>query len=362
MSQNYTIKPIVAYLRQIADIYVSHAGTDAAFRALNHSFECGRRLGETSTGYILGHPRCGKTETIKRFILEKTGIDSDLARGIRSQDPDGAGSVAHALPARLFEGNGVRIVYADMTNGVTPRLASQQILEQVFGYLKARSVTEATASVELIRHLVDHKIDMLIMDEAQQLFRGHGASGREKLASWLLSLENSAASSMVVVGSPSLREFLDNDPAANLRKGFVGELEPFMFTTDDEVLRFYNFLKAFVSALPMPIRGLQLGNGKIPTKHLEAIYFATRGRPGSLAKLFEEATYMAFDRNNGHAPSSYVMSDLELAFDASVLTDTQMKRVNPFRDPREKVKAVLSEESLSSAAMQSRRTRRRTFA
>lgn len=334
---------LAALLRQIDEIYVTHAETKKVMNVLKNTALYGLDDRRAATSYIFGYPRCGKTETIKRFIQDQTGIDPFQQRGapVIAEKPPSDDKVVGSASARLFNGPRTRILYADLTNGSTPRQVSQHILQSVFGYLRAAKVTEATASSELIRHLEYHRVDMLIFDETQQMFRGHGPGATGRFANWLLSLENAAVSRVVAVGSPALAEFLRAEPTANERRFQKADLKPLTYAPKGPKGSFCRFIKAFSSKLPVPVDGLISKDGSLDPDLLFAIYFTTRGRPGNIALLFKQALMFASQRSDDRIPSMIIHGDLEAAFDYRCLGDPQMRGLNPFRDSRDECQSVL---------------------
>ena len=322
--------PLDKRKEHIARIYIRHDDITQAWTALEYCYDSSIRLRESSTGYIVGHSRCGKSETIKRFIDEKTGVDIKR-RGDSGVIPD----------IQLCEGKGIRIVYADLTNGMTPRVASHAILKDVFADLKNAAAGEAEAGRSLVKHFGKHHIKMFVVDEAQQMFNGHGSGAPEKLGKWLLPLENAAAFSTVLVGAPELEMLHKTVEAANLRKGAFGKLLPFEFRTPMQKAEFRRFLRQFAAQLPFSSTCLFDENKKFVDEFLTPMYYATRGRRGEVAKLFEQATYFAFkDEKTGGCPERLTVEHIAAAFDMSLLNDHRMKNVNPFRAKREDIPTI----------------------
>jgi hypothetical protein len=338
--------PLLPYDKRkehIARIFIRNAGIDHAWEVLEYNFNHGVRLREASTGYIIGHSRCGKSETIKRFIHQTTGVEIKT----RANEPD-------KTDIKLCEGNDVRLIYADMTNGMTPRIASTAILKDVFSALQTAKTGESEGARDLIKHFNKHRIDMLVIDEAQQMFNGHGPGAAQKLGKWLLPLENAASFSIVLAGAPELENLHKTVEAANLRKAGKAKLKPYEFRTSGQKAEFRRFLRQFAVQLPYSSSCLFDGDGKFVDELLFPMYYATRGRPGEIAKLFEQATYFAFkDKESGGNPERLTVDHISAAFDFNLLNDHRMENVNPFRAKKEDFPTItqcLAEERASEEA------------
>lgn len=314
----------------IARIFIRHKDIVHAWEVLQYNFNNGIRLREASTGYIIGHSRCGKSETIKRFIKETTGVE------IKTQ-----GDKRDKTDIKLCEGNDVRLIYADMTNGMTPRIASNAILKDVFSALLTATAGESEGARDLIKHFNKHHINMLLIDEAQQMFNGHGPGAALKLGKWLLPLENAASFSTVLAGAPELENLHKTVEAANLRKAGFARLKPFEFSTAMQKAEFRRFLRQFAEQLPYSSSCLLDGDLKFVDELLSPMYYATRGRRGEIAKLFEQATYFAFKKeDSGGCPTRLTVDHLAAAFDFNLLNDHRMKGVNPFRAKKEDIPTI----------------------
>jgi hypothetical protein len=329
--------PLKERCDEIAKIYIRHEEVEHAWSVLDFHLKHGLRLRETQTGYIIGMSRCGKTETMARFIERTTG----KAFKRKETPQEGAGDDFEADLRRIAElklprhppmfmqmvcGNGKRILYADMTNGVTPRIASRLILDGIFRFPKANTVTESEAGNVLAFFMEECHVDLFVIDEAQQMFRGAGTGAIGKYASWLLALENSGSFGIVVAGSPDLESALPNTFAANERKGGHARLMPFEYATPNDCTRFADLLSQFGNHLPF------LSSPLTDRDLAYAFYYATRGRVGAIAKLCEMATTFAFKSEKIGVPTKLTLEDFAAAFDFGKLNDPRMKGANPFRE------------------------------
>jgi hypothetical protein len=210
---------------------------------------------------------------------------------------------------------------------------------------------------------------MFIVDEAQQMFNGHGPGAAEKLGKWLLPLENAAAFSTVLVGAQELEMLHKTVQAANLRKGAFAKLKPYEFRTPMQKAQFRRFLRQFAEQLPFSSSCFFDENKKLIDDLLTPMYYATRGRRGEVAKLFEQATYFAFkNEESGDCPERLTVEHIATAFDMSLLNDHRMKNVNPFRAKKEDIPTITQcldeekaseEEALRLEAAQQRLRQRR---
>jgi hypothetical protein len=316
--------PLDLCTQHIGRIYVRHDDIKHAWNVLEFAFQQGR-LRESSTGYIIGHNRCGKSETIKRFIFAKTGVE------IKREDEETSKEVP---PVRMCEGKGNRILFADMTNGMTPRVASRLILKEAFKYLKADRSAEGEGAVDIVKQMTAKRVKLFIIDEGQQMFYGHGSDAPMKLGKWLLPLENAAAFRTVVVAGPEMELLHETVVAANLRKGGYAKLTPFSIKTTEQRRAFRSFLYLFAKQLPFKSTCLISPDGKLIEDMVIPIFFATRGRPGEVAKLCEMATLHAFGfdfSGKGAVPKHLTIDHFADAFDFYLRHDHRMKDFNPFR-------------------------------
>ena len=289
-------------LKRIQQIYLLHPGAKRVMQQLDFAWEHGMRLRETSTAFIMGNSRCGKTETLKQFIRRKTG----------KPFPNDVGTTS-----MFIEGKNSRIVFLDCTNGATPLQASISVLKNLFQFhLK---ITENQASEKLIHHFGMNEVDMFIIDEGQKMI-GTGAASNS-FANWILSMENARKFRIVVAGGPELKQLMDSHPTIRDRKDSFVHLEPFAHRSAADRTRFRAFLRNF--DLKMPFLSTPLVD---PTLD-DAIYYATRGRPGTLAKLLEKATMFAFERA---MPKVLGKEHLSRAFALSFSQESRMFGVNPF--------------------------------
>src|SRR5258708_8521984 len=177
---NIETTPLQRKLNVIGSIFIRHDDIQRAWKVLDWTYHFGFRLNEASTGYIYGHSRCGKTEVAHRFIESLTG-----KRPVRGRICDVTGQMRGPV-CQLIEGNGIKIVYLDLTNGASPLAACQEILK-LFRELKPlQRMKQPEATARVIEVLSFHEVDMLIVDEAQQAFRGHGENAPHALGEWLL--------------------------------------------------------------------------------------------------------------------------------------------------------------------------------
>lgn len=294
-------------LKRINQIYIQHPQVLKALGALDFSWDHALRLHEGSTAFLVGQSRCGKTRTLRHFIREKIGKSMPNGRSTSSV---------------FLEGNDNRIVFLDCTNGATPLQASISMLADLFQY--RLRITENQASEKLIHFFGKAKVDMLIIDEGQKMIAGGTGAAAEKFANWVLSLENARLFRVVVAGSPELQMLMDSHPTIRDRKDSFLEIEPFAHKTDGDRAAFRKFLVEY--DLEMPFLSTPLSNANLDA----AIFFATRGRPGRLAKLLEKATIFAFAANQDVIPVKLDVGHLKLAFDMSFLRESRMYGINPF--------------------------------
>jgi AAA domain len=308
----------------IGSIFIRHDDINRAWAVLDRTYRFGFRLNESSTGYIYGHSRCGKTEVAHRFIQSLTG-----KRPARGAVYDSLGRIRGPV-CQLIEGNGVKVVYLDLTNGALPLAACQEILGVFKDVKPIQRMKQPEATARVIETLGFHKVDILIVDESQQAFRGRGIYAPDALGEWLLPMENAKAFKIVLVGSPELKRLFQEVLAARERHGGLAYLKPFNFKTKEDKLVFGGFVRKFVRELPFDSTCLLENGDKVSERRLFDTYFTTRGVQGALPKLCEATTISAFERSGSEAPKSLILEDFIAGFDYLFHDDVRMKGVNPF--------------------------------
>jgi len=299
---------IDARLNCIQQTYIKHPQVVRIRTQLELHWKYGLRLRESTTSLIVGHSRCGKSETLKRFVKEKTG------KRVPSTSEG---------TAQLIEGNGHRIVYLDTMNGATPLQASQTIADQIF--TNGLKFSETQASQKVIDLFTQHDVDLLVIDEGQKMTGADGiGAASDKFVNWLISMENSRKFRIIVAGGPGLQMTIDHHPMLRDRKDAVQLLQPFAHATDRDVSAFGNFLRQFEKH--MPFLSTPLSDPALQ----DAFFYASRGRPGKLAKFLEKATQIAFLRNKEKPVPHLTAKHLAEAFEIALLGETQMLGVNPF--------------------------------
>lgn len=295
-------------LSRIQQIYIKHPQVKRVGTQLDLHWRHGVRLREATTSFIVGHSRCGKSETLKRFVRSKTGV---------AMPKTSSGT------SLLVEGNDARIVYLDTMNGATPLQASISILSNLFQF--RLRITENQASEKLIHFFSEAGVDLFVIDEGQKMIGADGVGrAADKFVNWLLSLENAGKFGIVVSGGPELQNTIDTHPMVRDRKDAVQHLKPFAHATDADRATFRKFLTEFDGL--MPFLSTPLSQAKLQ----DAIFYACRGRPGRLAKLMEKATQIAFLQSQDQPMAVLTVDHLAEAFSLSLSSESQMLGVNPF--------------------------------
>jgi AAA domain len=318
------VSPLRKKLDVIGSIFIRHDDIHRAWSVLDRTYHFGFRLNESSTGYIYGHSRCGKTETAHRFIQSLTG-----KRPERGVVYDSIGRIRGPV-CQLIDGKGVKIVYLDLTNGTLPLAACKEILKVFKDVKPNQRMKQPEATARVIETLGLHQVDMLIVDESQQAFRGHGIYAPDALGEWLLPMENAKVFKIVLVGSPELKRLFKEVLAARARHGGLAYLKPFNFKTEEDKLFYGAFVRHFERDLPFDSTCLSENGDKVSERRLFDTYFATRGAPGDLSLLCEASTISAFERSGSEAPNSLILADFAAGFDYLYHYDERMKGVNPF--------------------------------
>jgi AAA domain len=324
-----TVRDQDALLRQAQDrigsIFIRHDGVNHAWRVLDWTYRFGFRLNESQPGYIHGDSRCGKTETAHRWIKHMTG-----KRPVRgSQLINGKEEV---LVCQLIEGNGVKLLYLDLTNGASPLEVCKAIL-RLFNYPKPmQRMKQTEATTKAIGMMIARSIDVVIVDETQQCFKGDGEQAAQAIAEWLLPMANAKCFKMIFIGARNLDK-LFKVQSAEARHFGIALLEPFSFNTKINKGLWTGFLEKFFEQVPFDTGALRVDGDKnkpLTARHVFNFYFATRGAPGELSKFVETSAISAFERNEGVLPHDLLVKDFADAFEFLWCNDKRMKGANPF--------------------------------
>jgi hypothetical protein len=138
----------------------------------------------------------------------------------------------------------------------------------------------------------------------------------------------------VIAAGPEMELLHETVAAANLRKGGNAKLTPFGIKTSEQKRAFRSFLHLFAKQLPFDSTCLLTSEGRLVEDMVVPVFFATRGRPGEIAKLCEMATLHAFGFDfTGKRPTPKRLSvdHFADAFDFYLRYDHRMKGFNPFR-------------------------------
>ena len=299
----------------IGQIFVEHPAVSEAQFMLRDAMKHGARIREFSTRYLIGYSRCGKSELTKRLITELTGKP-----------------VAKEEFFQIIEGNGHKIVYADLTSGATPRVVCRMMLFQLFGDKECLStrLTDPEMTALMIRFFRKHGITWLFIDEAQTMLRALTEKSAHKLSEFVFAIENARAFGTTLVGTPRLEHLLRMEDTALERQGGIKHLAPFAFKTEVEKTGLASFVDTFASKLPYKANWFQ--DCEDEDQMLLATMYAMRGRPGRFAILNEQAAIRGFDDCGGTPPEVLTREHLAAAVDVSFKGEERMQGLNPFID------------------------------
>lgn len=305
--------PLDKRLQRIQRIFVEHHHVQAVNVALDGIYEHGIRLRESLPGILVGDSRCGKSELLKRYVRGKTGV------AFPDKMPSGCVKVGEP---------GSTVVYLDCYNGATPRQACVTMLNELFDQrLATRGTRQQEATDLLMRHFQQEKVQLLVIDEAQKMVDGRSPAD---LANWIISLRNAGFFRIFISGDRSMYDLVDTVKVLRDSKKALVELRPFAYREQEQQADFAKFLRAFDK--DMPFLSTPLSNKQLE----EAFFFATRGRPGTLAIFLETAAYFAFrrmkekDKKSAEAPKTIELVDLVKAFDQMMAGEARMLGINPF--------------------------------
>jgi hypothetical protein len=309
------LSPLSKAISHIGQIFVKHRDAELTREFLDQLGQF--RLREMETAYIRGWSRCGKSEIVKRWIHRKTGRH-----------------VTPKPPVQLLEGNGLRIIYVDLTGSstATPMQVSQMIGVKALGCTKLLSLKELAVTDTLIEQLAFNKIDMVIIDESQNMLRSLGEKGAWKLAPWVLAAENARAFQLLLVGALFLELLTITVDAADARQAGCRLVGPFAFNDAGKQLEYKSFVKAFVDQL-QHCKSNWISESLDTARCFEtlhSLFYVDRGRPGSFAKLIEHAHESAY-RTDGNF-ETLTKEHFRDAFDLRYLSNAKYAGLNPFRD------------------------------
>lgn len=306
--------PKAQRLGYIERIFIRHSSIYLADETLRILTDVPTTLREATVGYIKGHSRCGKSETLKRHIEKLTGVP-----------------VKKKLD-QLIGGNDHLVVYVELSSGDTPLGVAQRILglfEDLMlhrrhpGLPQDRERDAVRRAIEICN---DNGVTLLALDEVQNLFRTGGDSALAKAGSMLISMQNAANFPIALTASPRMQDLFDAVEAVRERAGPISFLKPLPFRTDAEQTVFRSLVQKFEAKLPY-----QEKPGLSSEQWLAATYFATRGRVGRLAKLTLIATSAAFnDKDQGGNPAVLTLGHVRHAFTLLHADDPKMLGVNPY--------------------------------
>lgn len=309
------LSPLGKAVSHIGQIFVKHREAELTREFLDQLGQF--RFREMETAYIRGWSRCGKSEIVKRWILRKTGQH-----------------VKPKPPVQLIEGNGFRVIFVDLTGSstATPMQVSQMIGVKALGCSKLLSLKELAVTDTLIEQLAFNKIDIVIVDEAQNMLRSLGEKGAWKLAPWVLAMENARAFQLLLIGAPFLELLTLTVDAADSRQAGCRLVGPFAFNNASKQLEYKSFVRAFVEEL-RHCKSNWISESLDTARcyeTLHALFYVDRGKPGNFAKLIEHAHESAY-RSDGkfeHLTKRHFCD----AFDLRYLSNAKYAGLNPFRD------------------------------
>ena len=270
--------------------------------------------------YIQGYSRCGKSETLKRYIEKFTGLP-----------------VPRCLEALLL-GNGKLVVYVECSFGDTPLGVATRILS-LFDDLKTSSGARGSAAKLAARDAIqramaisnDNDVALLALEEYQNLFLSSSPGAMNAAASMLITMQDAASFPIMVTGSPRLGDLFAYVEAVNERAGPRVFLKPLPFLNAKDRTAFASVVRQFEKMLPFKDNPPLFTGDWLPET-----FFTTRGRLGRLNKLAHTATALAFDEcSPGRHPPVLTHQHVAEAFDILHGDDELMQGVNPWRQKKE---------------------------
>lgn len=318
MSREIHELPLESRVDYCSQIFIRHDGIKLADRVLAAAVDNRKGRREGYVGYIKGMSRCGKTETVKRFLKARTGCEV-------------------TNPLQVVEGGGARALFVEVKTGATVLGLAQAILHHlsdlrvfnVDGSLRMRRLREQEAAVFLIDTLARNDIGLLVLDEVQNLFRHGGSAAMASAASFLITIQNARGASVVATGTPLLiDQMFATENAVAERKDGLADLSPFAVASKADKALNTAFVAEFERHLPF------IGKPGLASDEemLMRTHYAWRGRPGVLSKLCRAAIRAAFERHKGSpaGPANLTIGDMAAGFDFSLLHDPRMNGINPF--------------------------------
>lgn len=230
----------------------------------------GRQFGTSASVYmLLGESGSGKTALLNRFCARHPMVQTPT----QDEHP---------------------VLYVIVPSKVSRKALAEEILRRLGAHIPARA-TEAQLTARAIHHLVEQKVKVLVLDEAQHLVIPEKARLNYDAADYIKGILNDAACSIVLAGVPEAWEaYLYNGQLrrrsfGNRRLGGFRRSEPRRWSS------YKKMLEAFEAQLPFS----EPSNlSEEPTAL--AIHYMTEGQVGRLTDFLVKCTIIAVEED---APS-----------------------------------------------------------
>lgn len=191
----------------------------------------------------------------------------------------------------------------------------------------AETGSRSMQTIRLERFIEKCGVELIILDEFQHFIDRDSEKVLRTVADWLKVLIEDTGVPQVLLGlnegsyANHADKIFDANPQLSRRFAHRHTLEPFRFSSTEEIEEFRTFLYIIDNSLPLGTSS-RLADMDMATR----FYYASDGVVAYIMKLIKKGTSMALQRNE----ELLTLDILAKAFDLHVLKDKTSK-INPFR-------------------------------
>jgi hypothetical protein len=201
----------------------------------------------------------------------------------------------------------------------------------------AETGSKSVQTIRLMRLIEKCEVELIILDEFQHFIDRDSEKVLRTVADSLKVLIQDTGVPLVLLGlnggsyANHSEKIFDANPQLSRRFANRHTLEPFKFSSTEEIDEFRTFLFMVDKSLPLEMRS-GLADQDMATR----FFYASDGVVAYIMKLIKRGTSMALQRND----EKLTLEILSNAFDMHVLSDKPMK-INPFRYRLQEVEKAL---------------------
>jgi hypothetical protein len=191
----------------------------------------------------------------------------------------------------------------------------------------AEKGSKSVQTIRLMRFIEKCDVELIILDEFQHFIDRDSEKVLRTVTDWLKVLIEDTGVPLVLLGlnggsyANHAEIIFDANPQLSRRFANRHTLQPFKFSSEEEIDEFRTFLFMIDKSLPLEMRS-GLADQDMATR----FFYASDGVVAYIMKLIKRATSMILQRND----EKLTIDTLAKAFDMHVLSDKPWK-INPFR-------------------------------